>query len=50
MSPSTTVVIDDADNAKNLLRLLDALENQDDVQNVYANFDMDQKYFDQFMP
>lgn len=50
MSPLSTVVIDDADNAKNLLKLLDALENQDDVQNVYANFDMDQKYIDQFMP
>lgn len=50
MSPLSIVVIDDADNAKNLLRLLDALENQDDVQNVFANFDMDQKYIDQFMP
>jgi YebC/PmpR family DNA-binding regulatory protein len=50
MQPATTVVIEDADHAKNLLRLLDSLENLDDVQNVFANFDMDQKFVDQFMP
>jgi YebC/PmpR family DNA-binding regulatory protein len=50
MSPLSTVEITDEENARNLLRLLDALENQDDVQNVYANFDMDQKYIDKFMP
>lgn len=50
MSPASTVVIDEPEHAKNLLRLLDTLENHDDVQNVYANFDMDQKFIDQFMP
>ena len=29
----------DADGARNILRLIDALEDSDDVQNVYANFD-----------
>lgn len=40
MVPSTYVEVTDKDVAKQLLRLLDALENQDDVQSVFANFDM----------
>ena len=35
----TTVELD-ADGARRLLRLIDALEDQDDVQDVYANFDI----------
>ncbi len=30
----------DEDRAAGLLKLLDALEENDDVQNVYANFDI----------
>ena len=30
----------DEDRAAALLKLLDALEENDDVQNVYANFDI----------
>ncbi len=37
--PSTTVTLDD-DTASALLKLVDALEDNDDVQNVYANFDV----------
>jgi YebC/PmpR family DNA-binding regulatory protein len=37
--PSTTVTLDEA-RAAAVLRLLDALEDSDDVQNVYANFDI----------
>lgn len=40
MVPSTYVDVADKDMAKQLLRLLDALESHDDVQTVYANFDM----------
>lgn len=40
-NPETTVDVTDEGVAKNILRLLDALESHDDVQNVYANFDMD---------
>ena len=32
--------LDDAEAAKQVLRLIDALEDHDDVQNVYANFDI----------
>jgi transcriptional/translational regulatory protein YebC/TACO1 len=30
----------DEDNARKVFRLLDALEDSDDVQEVYANFDV----------
>ena len=30
-------------NAAAMLRLSDALEEHDDVQNVYSNFDVDEK-------
>jgi YebC/PmpR family DNA-binding regulatory protein len=40
MSPQTTVRIEDSKTAQQLLRLMDALEDADDVQHVYANFDI----------
>lgn len=40
-NPENTIEVTDESTAKNIMRLLDALENHDDVQNVYANFDMD---------
>jgi len=40
MSPQTTVRIEDTKSAQQLLRLMDALEDADDVQHVYANFDI----------
>lgn len=40
MAPQTTVRIEDAKTAQQLLKLMDALEDSDDVQNVYANFDI----------
>ena len=41
MLPTSTVRITEEKDAAALLRLLDALEELDDVKNVYANFDMD---------
>jgi YebC/PmpR family DNA-binding regulatory protein len=40
MVPKTTVELDDENAAKKTLRLIDALEESDDVQEVYANFDI----------
>ena len=40
MLPSQTVPLEDAPAAKSVLRVIDALEEHDDVQNVYANFDI----------
>ena len=37
--PSTSVTLDE-ERAATLLKLIDALEDNDDVQNVYANFDI----------
>jgi YebC/PmpR family DNA-binding regulatory protein len=40
MLPKTTVRIEDEAAARKLLRLMEALEENDDVQDVYANFDI----------
>jgi len=40
MVPKTTVELDDENSAKKTLRLIDALEDSDDVQEVYSNFDI----------
>ena len=40
MVPKTTIEVADEAAAKKVLRLLDALEENDDVQDVYANFDI----------
>ena len=44
MSPNATAEVQDKESAKLLLRLLDIIENHDDVQQVYANFDMDPEW------
>jgi YebC/PmpR family DNA-binding regulatory protein len=38
--PSTAVPLDNEGDARRVLRLIDALEDLDDVQNVYSNFDI----------
>jgi transcriptional/translational regulatory protein YebC/TACO1 len=40
MVPKTTVRIEDEAAARKLVRLMDALEENEDVQGVYANFDI----------
>jgi YebC/PmpR family DNA-binding regulatory protein len=40
MIPKTTVEVADETTAKKVLRLIDQLEESDDVQDVYANFDI----------
>ena len=46
MEPKNVVEIGE-DNAKTLLRLLDALEEQDDVNEVHANFDIPEEVLEQ---
>jgi len=41
--PKTTVSIDDEAKARQVMRLVDALEENDDVQDVYANFDIPER-------
>lgn len=38
--PQNTVEVTDPNDAEKLLKLMDALEDHDDVQNVYSNFDI----------
>jgi len=40
MVSSTTISLDDLQAARSVLRLIDALEDHDDVNEVYANFDI----------
>ncbi|RQD77490.1 MAG: YebC/PmpR family DNA-binding transcriptional regulator [Candidatus Syntrophonatronum acetioxidans] len=40
MVPQNLVKITDEEEAKNILSLMESLEDHDDVQNVYANFDL----------
>jgi YebC/PmpR family DNA-binding regulatory protein len=41
--PKSTVAIDDEAKARQVMRLIDALEENDDVQDVYANFDIPER-------
>lgn len=41
MTPQNTVAIADRSVATQLLKLIDALDNQDDVQQIYVNFDIE---------
>jgi YebC/PmpR family DNA-binding regulatory protein len=43
MIPSTTVQITENKVAQQMIRMMDQLEDHDDVQNVYANFDIEEK-------
>lgn len=47
MIPQNTVEITDAGQAQTMLRLIEALEDNDDVQNVYANFDIPDEIMEQ---
>ena len=40
MLPQNTVEIDNPDEVRRILNLMEALEDNDDVQNVYANFEI----------
>ena len=40
MLPQNTIPLADAESAKKVLRLIDALDEHDDVQSVHANFDI----------
>ena len=43
MLPKTTIAVEDEATAKKVLKLIDALEENDDVQEVYANFDIPER-------
>jgi len=39
--PNDKLIIDSADKAKRIMKFFDAMEDLDDVQNVYSNFEID---------
>ena len=43
MVPKTTIELEDEGAARKVLRLIDSLEENDDVQDVYANFDIPER-------
>jgi YebC/PmpR family DNA-binding regulatory protein len=43
MVPKTTIEVADESTAKKILRLVDALEENDDVQDVFSNFDIPER-------
>jgi YebC/PmpR family DNA-binding regulatory protein len=43
MVPKTTIEVADESSAKKIVRLMDELEDNDDVQDVYANFDIPER-------
>lgn len=47
MVPKNTVEVTDEKVARALMRMMDSLEDHDDVQNVYANFDIDDALMEQ---
>ncbi|WP_286952465.1 MULTISPECIES: YebC/PmpR family DNA-binding transcriptional regulator [Aminobacterium] len=47
MVPNNTVAVDTVEHAQKILRLLENLEDHDDVQNVYANFDIPDEIMEQ---
>lgn len=42
MVSSTTIEVTNPEEAKQILRIMDMLEDNDDVQDIYANFDIDE--------
>jgi len=46
MLPTSTVPLESASDAQSVLRVVDALEENDDVQDVYANFDIPDEILD----
>ena len=47
MLPKTSVTVEDEAAARKIIRLLDALEDLDDVQDVYANFDIPEQVLEE---
>jgi YebC/PmpR family DNA-binding regulatory protein len=47
MIPKTTIELEDESAAKKVLRMMDALEENDDIQDVYANFDIPERVLEE---
>ena len=45
--PQNTVEVTSKDDAKKILKMIDALEDNDDVQSVYTNHDMPSEWLEE---
>lgn len=45
--PQNTIQVEDREDAKKILKLIDRLEDNDDVQSVYANFEMPDEWLEE---
>jgi YebC/PmpR family DNA-binding regulatory protein len=45
--PASRIPVADKEDARKVLKLIEALEDNDDVQNVYANYDMPAEWIDE---
>ena len=43
MVAANTVPVTDVEDARKILKIMDGLEDNDDVQDVYANFDISEE-------
>ena len=48
MIPDTTVEVNNFETARKILNLMEAFDDHDDIQNVYANFDIPEDILAQF--
>ena len=48
--PMSTISVDDPEIAKQVLRLIDKLDDLDDTKNVFSNFEIDDKIIEEFGP
>jgi len=46
--PQNVIEVEDESEEKKILRLMDAIDDHDDVQNVYANFDIPDEILNSF--
>jgi transcriptional/translational regulatory protein YebC/TACO1 len=47
MVPQNTIAIENAETARKIIALMDELEDHEDVQNTYANFDISDEIISQ---
>lgn len=47
--PQNTIIVDDGEKAAKLLKLVDALEESEDVQNVYGNYEFSDTIFNKLL-
>jgi transcriptional/translational regulatory protein YebC/TACO1 len=48
--PNMSVPSTDKEDARKVLKLIDALEDHDDVQSVYANYEIQEAWLEELSP